>query len=163
MNFWNKDKDGLFKSIFTAYFILLAHVVLLAGIGVTVVLFKGVYHYLPWIMGGIGILVLSITWIFYRRMRKNSSDIKDILLMPEFRDKTVEVKLLGGLASFKITAKTNQQNLIGHHRSNVSDRLLIEDDINRTEQEIFKLTALFEKDLITREEFDKAKQNIIQG
>ncbi len=163
MNFWNKDKDGLFKSIFTAYFILLAHVVLLAGIGVTVVLFKGVYHYLPWIMGCIGILVLSITWIFYRRMRKNSSDIKDILLMPEFRDKTVEVKLLGGLASFKITAKTNQQNLIGHHRSNVSDRLLIEDDINRTEQEIFKLTALFEKDLITREEFDKAKQNIIQG
>jgi len=163
MNFWNKDKDGLFKSIFTAYSILLAHVVLLAGIGVTVVLFKGVYHYLPWIMGGIGILVLSITWIFYRRMRKNSSDIKDILLMPEFRDKTVEVKLLGGLASFKITAKTNQQNLIGHHRSNVSDRLLIEDDINRTEQEIFKLTALFEKDLITREEFDKAKQNIIQG
>ncbi len=163
MNFWNKDKDGLFKSIFTAYFILLAHVILLAGIGVTVVLFKGVYHYLPWILGCIGILVLAISWIFYRRMRESSSDIKDILLMPEFRDRTVEVRLLGGLASFKITAKTNQQNLIGHHLSTTSDRLLIENDINKTEQKIFKLTALYEKDLITRKEFDKAKQNIIQG
>jgi len=26
MNFKNKDKDGLFKNIFTAYFILLLHV-----------------------------------------------------------------------------------------------------------------------------------------
>jgi len=163
MTFWNKDKDGLFKSIFTAYFILLAHVVLLAGIGVSVVLFKGVYHYLPWIMACIGILVLAITWLFYRKMRESSSDIKDILLTPEFRDRTVEVRLLGGLASFKITAKPNQQNLIGHHFSAASDRLLIENDVNKIEQKIFKLTALFEKDLITREEFDKAKQNIIQG
>ena len=163
MNFWNKDKDGLFKSIFTAYFILLAHVILLAGIGVTVVLFKGVYHYLPWIMGCIGILVLAIAWIFYRRMRESSSDIKDILLMPEFRDRTVEIRLLGGLASFKITAKTNQQTLIDHHLSTASDRLLIENDINKTEQKIFKLTALYEKDLISREEFDRARQNIIQG
>ena len=163
MNFWNKDKDGLFKSIFTAYFILLAHVILLAGIGVTVVLFKGVYHYLPWIMGCIGILVLAIAWIFYRRMRESSSDIKDILLMPEFRDRTVEIRLLGGLASFKITAKTNQQTLIDPHLSTASDRLLIENDINKTEQKIFKLTALYEKDLISREEFDRARQNIIQG
>ncbi len=163
MNFWNKDKDGLFKNIFIAYLILLAHVVLLAGIGVSVVLFKGVYHYLPWIMGCIGILVLAIAWIFYRRMRESSSDIKDILLMPEFQDRTVEVRVLGGLASFKITAKTNQQNLIDHHLSDNSDRLLIENDINKTEQKIFNLTALFERDLITREEFDKAKQNIIQG
>ena len=163
MNFWNKDKEGLFKSIFTAYFILLLHVFLLAGVGVTILLFKGVYHYLPWIMGCIGILVLAIAWIFYRRMNENSSDIKNILLMPEFRDRTVEVKLLGGLASFKITAKDNQQVLIDHHLSTPSERLLIENDINKTEQKIFKLTALFEKDLITREEFDRARQNIIQG
>ncbi|MBU8850192.1 MAG: SHOCT domain-containing protein [Desulfobacterales bacterium] len=163
MIFKNKDKDGLFKNIFIAYFILLAHVILLAGIGVTVVLFKGVYHYLPWIMGCIGILVLAIAWIFYRRMSERSSEIKDILSMPEFRDRTVEVRLLGGVASFKITAKENQQVFIDHNPSTLSRRLLIESDINKIEREIFKLTALFEKDLITREEFDKARQNIIQG
>lgn len=163
MNFKNKDKDGLFKSIFTAYFILLLHVFLLAGAGVTVVLFRGVYHYLPWVMGGIGILVLTIAWIFYRRMRHSSSDIKDILSMPEYRDRTVEVRLLGGLASFKIKAKENQQGLLDHHPTPPSNRLLSEKDFNRTEQKILNLTALYEKELITKKEFEKAKQTIIQG
>ncbi|MCK4767873.1 MAG: SHOCT domain-containing protein [Desulfobacula sp.] len=163
MNFWNKDKDSLFRSIFIACFILLLHVFLLAGVGITIILFKGVYHYLPWIMGCIGILVLAISWIFYQRMSKRSSDIKDILAMPEFRDKTLEVRILGGLASFKITAKENQLLLIDHPLSTPSDRLLIENSISETEQKILKLTALFEKDLITRAEFDKARQNIIQG
>jgi len=163
MNFKNNDKDGLFKSIFTAYFILLLHVFLLAGAGVTVVLFRGVYHYLPWIMGCIGILVLTIAWIFYRRMRKNTTDIKDLLLMPEFQNRTVEVKFLGGLASFKISSDENRQIRIGHHHSSQSDPLLIGNDISQTEQKILRLTALFEKDLITREEFETAKQNIIQG
>ncbi|CCK79157.1 MULTISPECIES: hypothetical protein [Desulfobacula] len=163
MNFKNKDKDGLFKSIFTAYFILLLHVFLLAGVGVSIILFKGVYHYLPWIMAGIGILVLSIAWIFYRRMKNSTTDIKDILSMPEFQDRTVEVKLMGGLASFKITPKDNHALRIGHHMPAHPNRLLIEDAVNRTEQKILELTALFEKDLITREEFEKAKQNLIQG
>jgi len=163
MNFKKKDKDGLFRSIFTAYLILLLHVALLAGVGVSVVLFRGVYQYLPWIMGGIGILVLSLAWIFYRRMSQSSSDIKNLLSMPGFQDRSVEIRLFGGLASFKITAKDNQQVLIDHHLSTPSERLLIENDINKTEQKIFKLTALFEKDLITREEFDRARQNIIQG
>lgn len=163
MNFKNKDREGLFRSIFTAYFILLLHVFLLAGVGVTIVLFKGLYQYLPWIMGCIGILVLTIAWIFYRRMRDSSSDIKDILSMPEFQDRTVEVRLLGGLASFKIKASENRQMLIDHNSSTPQQKLLIENDIQNTEQKIVRLTALYEKDLITREEFEKAKQDIIQG
>jgi hypothetical protein len=163
MNFKNKDKDGLFRSIFTAYFILLLHVFLLAGVGVSIILFRGVYHYLPWIMAGIGILVLALAWIFYRRMKNSATDIKDILSMPEFQDRTVEVKLLGGLASFKITPKDNQALRIGHHLPTHPNRLLIEDAVNRTEQKLLELTALFEKDLITREEFETAKQNLIQG
>jgi hypothetical protein len=163
MNFKKKDKEGLFKNIFIAYFILLLHVLLLAGIGVSVILFRGVYHYLPWIMGGIGILVLSIAWIFYRRMNTSSSDIKEILTMPEFRNRTVEMKFLGGLASVKISANENHQIRIGHNLSSHSGHALIEDQIRQTENKILELTALFEKDLITKEEFKKAKQNILQG
>lgn len=163
MNLRKNDKDGLFRSIFTAYFILLLHVFLLAGAGVTVVLFRGVYHYLPWIMGGLGILVLSLAWLFYRRMRNSTSDIRQILSMPEFQDRTVEIKLLGGLASFKISAKEHHQALIDHQSSLPSDKLLIEKEFNRTEQKLIKLTGLYEKDLITLTEFEKAKQTIIQG
>ncbi|MCP3876007.1 MAG: SHOCT domain-containing protein [Desulfobacteraceae bacterium] len=163
MNFKDKDKDGLFRSIFIAYFILLLHVVLLAGIGLTIILFNGVYHYLPWIMGCIGILVLSIAWVFYKRIRKHSSEIKDVLSMPQFQDKNVEVRLLGGLASFKISANKNHQIRIGRHASSHSNSPLIENSSNETEQKILELAALFEKDLITKDEFIKAKQNILQG
>ena len=160
MNFKRRDKEGLFKSIFTAYFILLLHVFLLAGVGLTVVLFKGVYHYLPWIMAGIGILVLSIAWIFYRRMRESSTQLRDILSIPEFKDRTVEVRLLGGLASFTVKARENPPLLLDHDPGQAR---LIEDAVVRTERKMLELNTLYEKHLITKEEFEKARQEIIQG
>jgi hypothetical protein len=164
MNLQKADKEGLFKSIFTAYFILLLHVFLLAGVGLSVVLFKGVYHYLPYILAGLAILVLLVAWIVYRRMRENSTDLRDVLSTPEFQDRTVEVKLLGGLASFKIKAKENNTPALGLS----SDREytgphLIETSANKAEHKILELNTLYEKNLITKEEFETARQNIIQG
>ena len=160
MNFKKKDKDGLFKSIFTAYFILLLHVFLLAGVGLSVVLFRGVYHYLPWIMAGLGILVLLIAWVFYRRMRESSTQLRDILSVPEFADRTVEVRLLGGLASFTVKARENSPLLLGHDPGQAR---LIEDQVARTERKMLELNTLYEKHRITKEEFERAKQAIIQG
>lgn len=163
MNIRKKDKDGLFKNIFVAYFILLLHVFLLAGIGLTVVLFKGIYHYLPWIMAGIGILVLSIVWFIYYRMRETSSSLSEVLGTPEFHDRAVEIRLLGGLASFEIKAKA-QPLLPGHTSfSPYSNARLIESASDRAERKLLELNGLYEKDLITQEEFEKARQNIIQG
>lgn len=161
--FKNPEKEGLFRSIFTAYFILLLHVFLLAGVGVTILLFKGVYQYLHWIMAGLGILVLGIAWVFYRRMKHSTTDIKSILAMPEFADRSVEIKLLGGLASFKIDSAKNPTAQIAQSSDSGPDKFLIEHDVVKTEQKLLKLNALFEKDLITKKEFEKAKQNILQG
>ncbi len=164
MNIRKSDKEGLFKSIFTAYFILLLHVFLLAGVGVSVVLFKGVYHYLPYIMASLAILVLSVAWIVYRRMRENSTHIRDVLSTPEFQDRTVEIKLLGGLASFKIKAKENNNLLLDHASAHsYDDTRLIENSANSAERKMLELNALYGKDLITKEEFEHARQNIIQG
>ncbi len=164
MNIRKKDKEGLFKSIFTAYFILLLHVFLLAGVGLTVVLFKGVYHYLPWIMGGIGILVLSIAWIVYRRMRETSSSLQQVLGTPEFQDRAVEVRLLGGFASFKIKAKENRPMLLDQSSDpDYPNAQLIESSVARTERKMLELNTLYEKNLISREEFESARQTIIQG
>ena len=159
-----KDKEGLFKSIFTAYFILLLHVFLLAGVGLTVVLFKGVYHYLPWVMGGIGVLVLLMALIIYRKMRASSSSLREVLATPEFQDRAVEVKLLGGLASFNIKAKENSTALLPEHtEAGFQDARLIEDAVTRAERKMLELNTLYEKNLITREEFEAARQTIIQG
>ncbi len=162
MKLKKKDKDGLFKSVFVAYFILLLHVFLLAGVGLSVVLFRGVYHYLPWIMGTIGILVLSIAWMFYRRMRNSTSQLRDILSVPEFQDRTVEVRLLGGLASFTVKARENTPMLLDHD-TNYPNAHLIESAVDRAERKMLEINTLYEKNLISREEFDQARQSIIQG
>jgi len=164
MSIRNKDKEGVFKNIFVAYFILLLHVFLVAGIGLTVVLFKGVYHYLPWIMAGIAVLVLAISWIIYRRMRETSSSLSEVLGAPEFQDRAVEVRLLGGMASFEIKAKAPSTNLLPDHTGNQEyPPRLIEDSVAKAEQKMLELNTLYEKDLITREEFEAARQTIIQG
>ena len=163
MNIRKADKEGLFKSIFTAYFILLLHVFLLAGVGLSVVLFKGVYHYLPYIMAGLAILVLSVAWIVYRRMRESSMDLKEVLATPQFQDRTVEVKLLGGLASFKIKAKENHNLLLDHDSAPSYGNKLIENSVDQTERKMRELATLYGRDLITKEEFETARQNIIQG
>ncbi len=163
MIFKKKDKDGLFRSIFAAYFILLLHVVLLAGIGITIILFNGVYHYLPWIMGAIGLLVLSMAWIFYRQLNKRSSNLKEMLSMPQFNNRTVEVKLLGGLATFKLDANQDHPGQLEHRASSDPDMPLIGRSSNEIERKILELTSLYDKNLITEDEFKKAKQSILQG
>ncbi len=164
MKFKLKDKDGIFKSIFTAYLILFGHIFLLAGIGLLVVLFKGFYQYLPWIMSGIALWILFMTWFFYRQMKEKSSTIKDLLSFPEFRDRTVEVKLLGGLATFTMKAK-DEKHMHTDHDSviNYSDKTLLTDATSETEQKIMQLTVLYEKNLLTKDEFERKKQDIING
>ncbi len=164
MNIRKKDKDGLFKNIFVAYFILLLHVFLLAGVGLTVVLFKGVYHYLPWIMAGIAILVLGIAWIIYHRMRTTSSSLSEVLGAPEFQDRAVEVRLLGGLASFEIKAKQQTTPMLEQPEDSLyPNAKLIESAVDQTERKMLQLNTLYEKNLISREEFEAAREKIIQG
>ncbi len=159
-----KEKEGgLIRSIFIAHLIVLLHIVLLAGAGLTVMLFKGVYDYLPWIMGGIGILLLFTAWFFYRQFRAGSSDIQTVLSMPQFKDRAVEIKLAGGLATFKLDAPKQTAIQIGQSDPAGRDPVLLEHNTRRTEEKLYTLNSLFEKKLITKEEFEKAKQELFQG
>ena len=160
----NSNDSGLPRGIYIASIILLLHIVLLAVIGSIIILFKGIYQYLPWIMGGGGLLITATVWILYQRMKNNSSDIKEILSMPQFQNREVEVKFLGGMASFKIAPETNQQTLIEHHALNNSNTPMIENGLNKKEEKIFRMKELFKKeDLMDKKEFEKAKQDILQG
>jgi hypothetical protein len=160
------DKEGVFKNIFIAYFILLFHVVLLAGIAVFVVLIKGFFEYLPWIMAGAGLLVALCVWLVIRQMRKNSAQIQDILSNEQLKHRNVEISFMGGLASFKVksNAEDTRRLLTYPEPDNLSpDTRLIETDTDKAERKMNQLNALYEKDLITKEEFDQARQSIIQG
>jgi hypothetical protein len=163
MKFKNKDKEGIFKSLFAAYFVLLLHVFLLAGTGITVVLFRGVYHYLPWIMAGLAVLILALFWIFYLRMKKSSREIKDVLSFPEFRGRAVEIKLLGGMATFSIgESKGADTPLLGHGGfQGDGGQLRLAAPEEGIEQRLAELARLYGDKLITREEFDMAKRRIL--
>lgn len=165
MNLANKDKDGIFKNIFTAYAILLLHLIFLVGAGVAVVLFKGLYHYLPWIMVLIGLSIIAGIYMFYQRIKSNASDISSFLSSPGLEDRAIDVKLIGGLASFKISPSHKGANHIDVDKNLPSPpiQLLTEATVDLTEQKILKLIGLFEKGLITEDEFEKAKQKILQG
>ncbi len=163
MNGKKKKEGGLFQGLMAAHVIVLAHIVLLAVAGVTIVLFKGVYAYLPWVMGGIGIFILVSIWFFYRQIRNSSSDLHKILSMPEFQDRSVEIKLIGGLASFKMNEPKNTIPVERQLAGGQQPRLLIEQETRKIEGRLLTLTGLYEKNLITKEEYQKAKEKLIQG
>jgi hypothetical protein len=135
------DKEGVFKNIFIAYFILLFHVVLLAGIAVFVVLIKGFFEYLPWIMAGAGLLIALCVWFVIRQMRKNSAQIQDILANDQLKNRNVEISFMGGLASFKINSnKEDTGHLLSYSDPDQTSPgpRLIESDADRTERIIRK-------------------------
>ena len=190
MKFKPTDKEGIFKSLFAAYFVLLLHVFLVAGVGVAVVLFKGVYQYLPWILSGIAALVIALFWIFYLRIKRSSTDIKDVLSHPAFQNRNVEIKLLGGMATFKLTAPGGDNllsvepeqtvhllsgqgaNLLAQH-TDVSDMQYISQEERyhhtssleagdtRIERRLSELAGLYNRKLINDEEYDMAKKRIL--
>lgn len=164
MKFKKRDKEGLFKSLFAAYAVLLLHVLLLAVTGVTVVLFRGVYHYLPWIMGGLALLVLTLFWLFYLRMKKSARDMRDVLSFPQFRDRRVEVKLLGGLATFKIDAPAppDPSTALAYMPRQENGPALLEMADDAVDRRLTELARLYTSELITREEFELTKKQILR-
>jgi len=158
--FKKNDGDGVMKSVMTAYLILILHVFLLAGLGLLVFFFRGIVQYMLWIVlfGGLGILASGI-W-FYRRMKAEGRSLRDTLNSPLFRNKTVEVSLLGGLAQFRV-GHSNGSPRLEHRTSDPSQQLEWSGDSQI--QELTELARLLKSGLITPDEYEKAKQKIFRS
>jgi hypothetical protein len=159
----NKEGDGLFKSVLLAYFILALHVLLVAGMAILVLFFRGMVNYMLWIfLGGLGLIGLS-AFYFIRRMRAEGKSLREMLRNPMFNGRSVEVSLLGGMATVKL-GQSAQPPAIGHDEAIDVPRL--EDpgtSRNREVSDLAELARLLEKDLITVDEFNKAKRQLLNG
>lgn len=159
-----KEKERIHKSLYFASLILIFHILLIAGVGCLVLFLRGVVNNMLWIvlacLTGAGIAAFLI----YRRMKQERKSLGEILSSPVFSGRSVEVSLLGGMASVKIGNQSNKPN----------PRLALETGINpgpaipRLEdpaatriRELMELARLFEKDLITLDEYNKTKREII--
>ena len=159
----NKAGDGLVKSVLLAYFILALHVLLIAGVAILVIFFRGVVNYMLWVfIGGIALIGFSVFYLF-RRMRAEGKSLREILRNPMFNGRSVEVSLLGGMATVKL-GQSSQPQAVGHDAA--IDILRLEDpDPSRSREvsELAELARLLEKDLITVDEFNKAKRHLLNG
>lgn len=152
-----KEGPGLMKGVFVAYFVLFFHVVLIAGVGVLVIFFRGILEYMLWIVGGILALVLvSGIWL-YLRMRAERAALSDTMQSPEFQGKSMEISVLGGLAAFRI-GRQPPANPVDYPPERKA--MLLEDSNTQRVRQLNELARLLEKDLITLDEFNQAKQEL---
>ncbi len=159
-----KEGDGLVKSVMLAYLILLLHVLLIAGMAILVLFFRGVVNYMLWILiGGIALLGFSLFY-FFKRMRAEGRSLREMLKNPMFNGRSVEVSLLGGMATLKLGQPKGSLPALENHSA--VDIPQIEDPETARQREISELSELarlLEKDLITVDEFNRAKQRLLNG
>ena len=151
--------ECLASSVFLAYGIVLLNVLLIAAIGLLVLFFRGIVHYMTWIFVA-GLIAIFVTgYYFLRRMRHEQRRLKEILSLPEFSGRNVEISLLGGFAALRMGAKK-----IGPAPPSFDAHavLQLEAPENLRVRDLTELGRMLEKGLITREEYELAKQEIFR-
>lgn len=159
----NKSGDGLVKSVLLAYLILGLHVLLIAVVAILVIFFRGMVNYMLWIfLAGVALIGLSGLYVF-RRMRAEGKSLGEMLRNPIFNGRSVEVSLLGGVATVKL-GQSSHSPAIGHDGPIDIPRLEDPDvSRNREVSNLAELARLLEKDLITVDEFNKAKRQLLNS
>ncbi len=157
----NKEISNISNSLMVASAILIFHVLLLAGLGILVFVFSGIVNYFFWIFLGCSAVITGSVYLFYRYMKKqgNATFLK-LLSLPELKGKNVEVNLLGGLASVKVSDK-NKESVMMIDGAGDTGLPVLEDPDTRRLNELTRLAGMLEKDFITREEFDQLKKTLM--
>ena len=152
--------EGLFKSVMLAYLVLVLHVLLVVVLGLMVIFFRGVVQYMFWIFIAGAFTIIISAYYFYRRMKAEGKNLKQMLSSPMLNGRPVEVSFLGGLASFRVGAAGHAQQL----ESRMADPThQLEDPETARIRELTELARMLEKDLITREEYNQAKKTLLKS
>lgn len=159
LNKKEKEESHL-KSVLIAYLILVLHVALIAGLVLLVIFFRGIINYMIWIFIGGTVAILASTYHFYKRMKMEGKTLREILNSNRFGGRTVEVNLLGGLASLKISG-SNDPAALGTASSGQFKQLEDPDVIHN--REFSELVRLLENNLITLDEYNKFKEQIFKS
>jgi hypothetical protein len=153
-----KKDTGLFKGIMLAYFVLILHVLLIAGMGLMVIFFQGVVFYMPWIFIGGATLILCSGYYFYRRLKANGQSLREALNSPILQGKSFEIRLLGGIATFKVDV--DGANRPPMALPSAQPTLRLEDQTASRLRELTELARLLENDLISPDEYNRLKRRL---
>ncbi len=152
------ESEGLFKGVMLAYLILILHVLLVFVLGFLVLFFRGVVQYMPFIfLGGTALIALS-AWLFFRKLKREGRTLKETLRSSTFQGRPVQISLMGGMASLKIGSPGDApavESLTGNPARQ------LEDPATQKIRELSELARLLENDLITQDEFELAKGQLL--
>lgn len=154
-----QDKNGseLFRGVLLVHVILGLHVGLIALVGLLVVFFGGIVRYWVWVLlGGLLLAGLGGFWVYRRAKAGGRNLFRDAQGGSVAPGGTMEVSFLGGLASVKLSKPTGA--LPALERS--QPPLMLEAPETVQVRELATLAQMYEKNLITREEFERAKGSI---
>jgi len=151
---------GIGSGVFLAYSIILLHALLIALLFILVLLFNGIINHLLIIILACILMSLLAVYIFYKRIRKNADKLKDILNDPTFQGRSFEIRLLGGAASIRVGQQTGTFiSAIDYEPS--SELLKLESPTASSVNQLSQLATLLEKGLISDEEYQQMKQNLL--
>ncbi|WP_300670244.1 hypothetical protein [Desulfoluna sp.] len=155
------DSPGVMKSLFMVYLILGGHLLLIVALCFFVLFFRGLVNYLPWIfMGGVSLVALS-AFLIYKRMKTEGKALKEILSLPMLQGKTVEISILGGLASVRVEDPHPQQPMAIANDTGNQGRPIHALPPSSHVTELLELAHLLDNNLITMDEYNKAKKKVI--
>jgi hypothetical protein len=148
------SENALFKSITVAFLILIMHVLLIGGVGILVLLVSGIINHTAWFLVGIALLAVG-AFMLYKRIKVDSKKLKEAV--GDLRDRNVEISLLGGVATMKISSSNTDINTgqITFDRTR-----LLTSPASGNIQKLTELSRLYEKELLTREEYETAKKKL---
>lgn len=149
---------GLVKSVFIAHLILILHVGLIGGLGCLALFLTGLIQFMPWIfLGGTAVILFS-GYRLYIKMKNDKKSLSEILADPLLEGREVEVSFLGGMVSLRMDGR-NTEPAIAAPRAVKQ----LEDPESVRIRELGELAVLLEKNLITLEEFNKAKSGFFKS
>ena len=152
------DSEGLFKGVMLAYLILILHVLLVVMLGFLVLFFRGIVQYMPFIFLG-GTVIISVSaWLFFRKLKREGRSLRDTLRSATFQGRPVEISLMGGMASLKV-GSPGAAPAVESPTAHPARQL--EDPASVKIRELSELARLLENDLITQDEFELAKHQLL--
>jgi hypothetical protein len=160
----NKNKnqgENLFKAVIMAHIILFLHLLIIVGLVLMVIFFRSITRHMLWVfLGATGLFMLSGLFIYWRIKSKGKKIFHDIESSSLFQGRSFEVSFLGGLASLKF-GQPDDLKAIENLPSGA--KLQLEDPESERIRELTELARMYEKDLITSEEYSRAKNQILKS
>ena len=158
MNLNDEQNKNFFSGVVLAYLVLLLHILLMVGLGITVVVIKGIYDF-RWLILLAGIAIIGGSgYYFYRYFKEHKQKLHDLMSDPAFNDRTLEISLMGGMATVRLGHKDDNIKLIQADETEVKQ---LEQPKSVQIKELTELTRMLDDELITREEFLQLKKEII--